>query len=191
MSLPDSFALEGAAGRGEALDDLVARARDGEVGAFEEILSLFESRAMAIAHQMGASRADAEDIAQDAFIKLFRHIGSYRGGRTFTAWFYRLVVNAARDHLSRRGSADESLDGREAAAETGGMAEQEGYERIRQALLLLTVREREVIVLRDLHGLGTWEVARALGLNPVTVRRHAMRARIRLRELLGFKDTGG
>ncbi len=186
MSHPESYALEGVRSRSEDLDGLVARARGGDEAAFEEILGLFEGRALAIACQMGASRADAEDIAQEAFIKLFRHMGSYRGGRKFTAWFYRLVVNAARDHLSRRSPAAESLREEDPAAHLSGAAGQEGHERVRRALLLLSVREREVIVLRDLHGLGTWEIARALGVNPVTVRRHAMRARARLRELLGL-----
>jgi RNA polymerase sigma-70 factor (ECF subfamily) len=185
VSLPDSYALEGAAARGEDLDDLVLRAREGDEAAFGEILGIFEGRAMAIAHQMGASRSDAEDIAQEAFIKLFRHIGSYRGGRKFSAWFYRIVVNEARDHLRRIPPPSQELSAREAEASRGA-GDPEEYHRIRQALLMLSEREREVVVLRDLQGLGTWEVARALGLNPVTVRRHAMRARARLREILGL-----
>ncbi|HXI02804.1 MAG TPA: sigma-70 family RNA polymerase sigma factor [Candidatus Saccharimonadales bacterium] len=186
MSSPDSVALEGAMAADEALDDLVRRAQQGEEAAFEEILARFEGKALAIAHQMGASRADAEDIAQEAFIKLLKHIGSYGGGRRFTAWFYRIVVNAARDHIRRAGPVMQDLDaaGPEAAPSEG--AGQEAYHRIRQALLVLSPREREVIVLRDLHGLSTWQVARALRLNPVTVRRHAMRARARLRDLLGI-----
>lgn len=186
MSSPESVALEGARAEQEALDELISRAQEGEERAFEEILARFEGRALAIAHQMGASRADAEDIAQESFIKLFKHVGSYRGGRRFTAWFYRIVVNAARDHLRRSGPATEELpaEGQEPRAEL--QAGPEEYRRIRSALLQLSRREREVIVLRDLHGLGTWEVGRALGINPITVRRHAQRGRKRLRDLLGL-----
>ena len=184
MSSPESVALEGTEAAAEALDELILRARDGEERAYEEILLMFEGRALAIAHQMGASRADAEDIAQEAFLKLFRHVGSYKGGRRFTAWFYRIVVNAARDQFRKKGPATEEIPDGAGEPEAEQEVGPEGYRRIRAALLLLTEREREVVVLRDLHGLGTWEVARALGLNPITVRRHAQRARKRIRELL-------
>jgi RNA polymerase sigma-70 factor (ECF subfamily) len=186
MTSPHTYVLEGSRGDGEALDALVLRAREGEEGAFQEILARFEGRALAIAHQMGASRADAEDIAQEAFIKLFRHMGSYRGGRRFTSWFYRIVVNAARDHLRRKGPVTEDLEAASAEPASAEESGVEGYEQVRQALLQLSPREREVVVLRDLQGLTTWEVARALGLNPVTVRRHAMRARRRLEGILGL-----
>ena len=186
MSSPESLALPGARASQEALDELISRARDGEERAFEELLLTFEGRALAIAHQMGASRADAEDISQDAFIKLFKHIGSYRGGRRFTAWFYRIVVNAARDHLRRSGPVTEELPEGAEEPMADASAGPEEYQRIRAAILQLSEREREVIVLRDLHGLGTWEVARALGLSPITVRRHAQRGRERLRKLLAF-----
>lgn len=188
MSLPESRALPGVAGGGDELDELVERAREGDEAAFEEILERFESRALAMAHQMGASRADAEDIAQEAFIKLFRRMGSYRGGSRFKAWFYRIVMNTARDHLRRASRPEQGLaEGRE-PLDLPGTADPESYHRLRQALLLLSAREREVVILRDLQGLGTWEVARALRLDPVTVRRHAMRARAHLREILGLQD---
>jgi RNA polymerase sigma-70 factor (ECF subfamily) len=181
----ESYALDQVQAKAEALDDLLRRAQGGEEGAFEEIMHRFEGRALAIAHQLGASRADAEDIAQEAFLKLFRHIHAYRGGRRFTAYFYRIVLNAARDYRSRMGPRAEPPD--DPSAEGGPSGAAGGAERreeVRQALLQLSEREREVVVLRQLHGLSTWEVARALGLNPVTVRRHWMRARARLQELL-------
>ncbi len=202
-----TYTLEGFPEEGEALDALIRRARDGEAAAFEEILSRFEGKALSIAYHLGASRQDAEDVAQDAFLKLFRHIGAYRGGRRFTAYFYRIVVNAARDHLRRmgsgadaaanegsrglfRGEADgRSAQGRRDGTPAGPASEDPGLDverrdQVRRALGMLSVREREVVILRDVHGLSTWEVSRILRVNPITVRRHSMRARARLRDLL-------
>jgi RNA polymerase sigma-70 factor (ECF subfamily) len=181
----ESYALDRVQAEAEALDDLLRRAQGGEEGAFEEILRRFEGRALAIAHQLGASRADAEDIAQEAFLKLFRHIHAYRGGRRFTSYFYRIVLNAARDYRGRMGPRAEAPENSlEEGETTGGAGSAERREEVRRALLQLSQREREVVVLRQLHGLSTWEVARALRVNPVTVRRHWMRARARLQELL-------
>jgi RNA polymerase sigma-70 factor, ECF subfamily len=196
----DSYTLEGIGGEGEALDLLVRRAQDGEEAAFEELLSRFEGRALAIATQLGLPREDAEDVAQEAFLKLFRHIGSYQTGRRFTAYFYRIVVNETRDRGRRLGAeprppaspaGDAGADPRaqeipsSEPAPDASLVEAERRDEVRRALLQLSDREREVIILRDLQGLSTWQVARILKLNPITVRRHAMQARARLREILG------
>lgn len=193
----ETYTLEGIGSEHEALDVLLRRAQRGEEAAFEEILDRFEGKALAIARQAGASRSDAEDIAQEAFLRLFRHIDTYRGGRTFTAWFYRIVLNTARTHLrgtaagrleTAGGSEDHvALEGRHAREDSPEepLLEAERRDQVRRALLLLSEREREVIILRDIQGLGTWAVARILKLNPITVRRHAMQARARLRVILG------
>ena len=169
-----------------ALDALIRRAQQGDASAFEEILAMFESRALLIARSMGASRHDAEDIAQEAFLKIFRYIGSYRSDQTFKAYFYRVVINASRDHLSRMKPAGQaSLDDvDEATSEPERRASFEDVEMLRRALQELPGREREVVILRDLQGLSTWEVARILRISPITVRRHSSRALAHLKKLL-------
>jgi len=183
----DSGILEQELAAGEALDALIRRAQEGEESAFEELLDRFESRALLIARGMGASRQDAEDIAQEAFLKIFRYIRSYRSGRTFKAYFYRIVINASRDHLARMGPAGQSTleEVVEVAAEPEGKASYEEVELLRRSLAELPAREREVILLRDLQGLSTWEVARILMISPITVRRHSSRALARLKKIMG------
>lgn len=180
----------------DALAETIARARAGESSAFVEIMDRFEGKALMIARGMGASRSDAEDIAQDVFIRLFRYIGSYHSGRSFVNWFYRIVVNATRDHLRKMAQGGgESLDESGAlevpssepftAGGAGGteprQAASEAAEDLRRAMAVLTDREREVVILRDLQGLTAWEIARILRISPITVRRHASRAHERLR----------
>lgn len=169
----------------EELDALVRRAQEGEAAAFEEILDRFESKAILIARSMGASRHDAEDIAQEAFLKLFRYIGSYRSGNSFKGYFYRMVINAARDHLSRMGPAGQTdLEVVGDVASEAPRAAFEDVEMLRHALAQLPQREREVVVLRDLQGLSTWEVSRVLRISPITVRRHSSRALAHLKKAL-------
>jgi len=183
----DSRILEGDLQAHEALDAIIRRAQAGEARAFEEILDLFESKAILIARSMGASRHDAEDIAQEAFLKVFRYIGSYRSDRTFKAYFYRIVLNASRDHLSRmKPAGQQSIDEiAEVVSETESRASYEDLEMLRRALQQLPGREREVLILRELQGLSTWEVARILRISPITVRRHASRGLAHLRVILG------
>src|SRR6266850_2037372 len=97
----DTRVLPGELPASELLDALIRRAQAGEEAAFDAILDQFGSKALLIARSMGASRQDAEDIAQDAFMKIFRYLGSYRSENTFKAYFYRIVMNSCRDHLAR------------------------------------------------------------------------------------------
>ena len=87
----------------EPLEDLVEAAKAGDRAAFDALLTRFEGRALGIARQMGLSPEDAQDVAQEAFLKLFRYIRRFRSGESFTRWFYRIVVHATYDHLRRHG----------------------------------------------------------------------------------------
>jgi len=183
----ESQVLEADFAAREEIDALVRRAQAGEEAAFTEILSRFESKALLIARSMGASRSDAEDIAQEAFLKIFRYIRSYRSGNSFKAYFYRIVMNASRDHLSRMSPTGQTtLDEMgEMEAPPDRRAAYEEVELLRGCLKGLPAREREVVILRDLQGLSTWEVARILRISPITVRRHSSRALAHLKVLMG------
>jgi len=178
----------------EELSRLIARAQAGDREAFAALLHRYEGKALAIARQMGLSAEDAQDAAQDAFLKLFRYLGRFRGGESFTNWFYRIVVHATYDHLRRRGAPTLRLEGEalaraEEIADPGRRAEGDAEARQTQARLLAALRcltppERAAFVLRELHGLDTAAVAAALRVSRVTVRRHAMNARRKLRQRL-------
>ncbi len=177
------------------LADLVSRAQEGYRDAFDQLLKRFEARALSIPRQMGLTREDAQDVAQEAFLKLFRYIGKFRNGESFTNWFYRIVVHATYDHLRHRRDPEfvslEDVSNSDSVAVADGAPlapEQIERSQMRQRLLLcmggLAKKERAAFVLRDLQGLDTKTVAHALRVSQVTVRRHASNARRKIRERL-------
>ena len=179
----------------EGLDSLVERAQAGDRAAFADLLDRFEGKALSIARQLGLGPEDAQDAVQDAFLKLFRYLHRFRTGESFINWFYRIVVNACRDHLRRNPRrADVSLDderqgiAEQVADDSEGALERAEARRLQQralaALGCLAPKERTAFVLRELQGLDTRAVARAMRVTRVTVRRHASNARRKIRERL-------
>ena len=180
--------------------DLVAEALDGDVRALESLLDRHESRVLRVLRLMGVPHQDREDVAQEVFLRVFRHLRGFHRGRPFRSWIYKISVNAAHDYRNRsRGQAQaesESIDadpGWESSAAASGESGEAHYLRIalEGALGSLSSRERAVFVLRELEGLESRDVARALGITTITVRRHLGRARARLQEILEETPSPG
>jgi len=174
----------------EASDDaLVAAALEGSARAFDALLTRHESRVLRILRLLGVPSRDREDVAQDVFIRVFRHLNGYQRGRSFAGWLYRVSVNASHDYRARTsrvvGQEAPWADALEHHADPGAAPDAGDTRRgLEAALGELSERERSVFVLRELEGLETAEIARALGITGITVRRHLGRARERLRGLL-------
>lgn len=174
---------------------LVERAKAGDADAFAGLMHLYERRIIGIGIQMGLSREDSLDACQDAFVKVFRYIGRFRSGESFFKWLYRIAINAIYDHLRiNRTPGVISLEemegeGRPEIADGGiplatRMENADLVNRLMGELGCLTRQERIVFVLRDLHAMPTDEIGRVLSLSQVTVRRHCMSARGKLRDRL-------
>ena len=182
----------------DASDELLARAlQEGEERAFDELLRRHQGQVFAVAFSMTFNREDALDVTQDAFIKAYRKIGSWKPTGSFQAWLLRLTTNQAIDHLRRNkrygmrsaGGAARSETGVERAApavtETdriAGGAEIE--ERIQGALEKLSPSQRTVFVLRHYEGMKLREIAPVLGCSVGSVKVHLFRALRKLREEL-------
>lgn len=182
----------------DANDELLARAlQEGEERAFDELLRRHQGQVFAVAFRMTFNREDALDVTQDAFIKAYRKIGSWKPTGSFQAWLLRLTTNQAIDHLRRNkrygmrsaGGAARSETGVEraapAVAETdriAGGAEIE--ERIQSALEKLSPSQRTVFVLRHYEGMKLREIAPVLGCSVGSVKVHLFRALRKLREEL-------
>jgi len=178
-------------------EDLARAAQRGEVRALEALIERHQAKVLRVLGFLGVPVQDREDVGQEVFVRVFRHLGGYRPRQAFGAWLYRVTVNAAHDYRTRHG--------RKAAGETDWQEELESapdsrpgpMESVRRqelrralegAMQTLTERERSVFVLKELEGLETAEVARSLGISAITVRRHLFRARRRLRAALGGRS---
>lgn len=173
---------------------LVEAALAGDARSFETLLLRYESRVLRVLRLLGVPDQDRADVAQETFLRVFRHLGGFHPKRPFGAWIYRVTVNSAQDYRQssnrlRRGetsltdqasSIADPRDDPETAARREGEAR-----RLEAALGTLSERERTVFVLKELEGLGTRETAQALGVTSITVRRHLGLARKRLRTALG------
>lgn len=174
-------------------ENLVRKAREGDARAFEKLLARHESRVMRVLRLMGVDHQDREDVAQEVFVRIFRHLGGFRKGRPFHSWVYKIAVNASHDYRSRNRrkvaaasweAIPESLRQTE-NGHRGGTEEQVALrQRLERALGGLSKRERAVFVLCEMEGLENREVASSLGISTITVRRHLGRARKRLSSLL-------
>jgi RNA polymerase sigma-70 factor, ECF subfamily len=179
--------------RGDYLTILVTRAQAGDALAFERIMLATEQRVVSIAWRMLGNRDDARDAAQEVYLRVFKYLERFRAGEDLRGWLYRITINVCHD-LARRKRAMTTtrlseIDFRKESAaveDTGTDPEsrtlyQQQLALVRRALNVLSAKERAALVLRDLEGLTTEEVARALGSRPVTVRSQVSSARAKIR----------
>lgn len=167
------------------LASLVERAREGDGRAFDRLMIETQERVMGLAWRVLGSREDAKDACQEVFLRVYRHLHRFRPEYDFHGWLYRITVNVCRDMARRRRRAPVA---HHEPAEPGGppaaeqeLLQSERWNRLLEALAGLPSRERAALVLRDLEGLTSEQVARVLGSRPATVRGYVASARMRIR----------
>jgi RNA polymerase sigma-70 factor (ECF subfamily) len=169
--------------------ELVARAQDGDGGAFEALVKRHIRAAHAVAFAVLAERSDADDAVQDAFLSALQHLDSCAPAEKFRAWLLTIVRNRAFD-LKRRGRVRSVEMLEEGTAHTHEpspleMAERsELNNRLTAAIDTLTDTQREVLMMHDVEGWKHADIAELLGLAESTVRVHLLHARRKLRTLL-------
>ncbi|MBI2834892.1 MAG: sigma-70 family RNA polymerase sigma factor [Acidobacteria bacterium] len=174
---------------------LIDRAAAGDREAFDELVRRHEARVFNLARALAGD--EAEDVAQEAFVRAYRGIGRFRGDSTFATWLYRVTLNVARTHLERRSARarwlSASIDEERGVARVEAVASHgepvdDAFARrdaIDRALQALPVDLRTAVTLRDLEGLEYREIATLLDVPIGTVESRLFRARQRLRTLLG------
>jgi RNA polymerase sigma-70 factor, ECF subfamily len=170
---------------------LVQRLRRGDPRAFEDLVIAHQHRVFGVAIRMLGNRAEAEDLAQEVFLRVHRAIGEFRGEAKLSTWLYaiasRLCLNrltSGERRIARHG--DDALS-RLASTADSPVEEAERSEletALHRAIGELGEERRIVVVLRDLEGLSYEEIAEALELELGTVRSRLHRARMDLREKL-------
>ena len=174
----------------------IEAARQGDQGAFEQLVRRYEKRVFALTSRMCRNPADAEEAAQEAFLAAWQGMAFFRGDSSFATWLYRLASNACVDLLRREGrhqaAAGPSLDDAESAydpADPGpspqSLAERAELRRqIETALAALPPEYRQVLILREMHQLTYDEIAAICSLDLGTVKSRISRGRKRLRKIL-------
>ena len=171
------------------IPDVIARARNGDVGAFSELYDLHAPSVYRYLLYRVREPSDAEDITSEVFTRAFAHIGGYRWqGKSFLAWLYTIARNAVTDRR-RRERPTVDIDDAYGLAEDGPTAHDravhgEAVEALRGAVRHLTGEQQEVLVLRFVENMSSREVATILGKNEGAIRALQFRALGRLRKLL-------
>jgi RNA polymerase sigma-70 factor, ECF subfamily len=175
---------------------LAARAANGDCGAFEVLVVRYQSRMYNLVLLLvGGESLDAEDLAQDSFIRAYRAIGQFRQESSFRTWLHRIAINVIRSHLANRRqraplvALDANPEVEAAAQETATPCDDPETVLIRRqaidrALATLSLEARLVVTLRDVQGLEYQEIATITGVPIGTVESRLFRARRRLRPLL-------
>jgi RNA polymerase sigma-70 factor, ECF subfamily len=185
----------------EQMDEaaLIQRVRDGEHDLFYELIRPYERRVYSAALAILRNPADAEDVAQEAMLKAFRHIRQFRAEARFSTWLIQIAVNEARmrrrkehadlmepiaDKRDEEGNYTprDFADWREIPSES--LERKEIREKLAEALASVGEIYREVFVLRDMQHLSIEETAQALGISTASVKTRLLRARLMLRDLL-------
>ena len=168
---------------------------DGDFSAFDELVRRTESRVRSVALAILRDRAEAEDAAQEAFLRAFRRASSYRGEGPVGAWLCRIAVRAAHDALRRAGRQRRLIEVAkqpgDVQAEAGSVDPEEELRKrteMDSALRTLPADEREALVLKEVAGMTYREISESCGVPLGTVQSRIHRARQRLADALGSRS---
>jgi len=182
--------------------DLIERLKAGDRAAFRELVENHKKTVYRLAFDLTGNHLDAEDVSQDVFIRVFRHIQTFREGARLGSWLYRITVNASRDHHRRkpreaRAASSVSLSADRAPdLETAAWSDQPEKSgdavllqaRIDRALAAVSKQEREAFVLRHYEELDLKSIAEAMDVSVGSVKSYLFRGIRKVRkELAGMR----
>lgn len=183
------------AGESEAIE----RAKNGDAEAFSRLYALHKRRVYTLCLRMLGNVSEAEDMTQEAFLHLFRKIGSFRGESAFSTWLHRLTVNLVLMHLRKKGlnlvsleetinPSDEDTPKRDFGSRDMHLAGSVDRVALERAIALLPPGYRMVFVLHDVEGFEHNEIAEMLDCSTGNSKSQLHKARLRLREILRQRE---
>lgn len=200
-SMPSSLPLRGPVPAEEPGDRaLVARAQAGDPDAFEQLIQRHQQRIYGLCYHLTSNHEDANDLAQEAFIKAWKALRNFKGDSSFYTWIYRIAYNGTLNHLKQRRNRTPhiSLNDLDAHAEhdselvqlishktprrDAGLTELQRH--LNEAMQRLSEEHRTVVALHDVQGMPHDEIARIMNCNPGTVRSRLFYARQQLQAWL-------
>lgn len=186
---------------------LVARAKEDDPRAFEELIRRYQQKAYAIAYRMCGDAEEARDLTQETFLRTFRELKTFKGKSSFYTWFYRILINVCLDERRRRqrwkriffpwkreqsdtDGSDEAFDDypdmKEISNPDAVLNSRQLFQKVQKALMNLPDRQRMVFQLKVFEEMSIPEIAEAMNLAEGTVKSHLFRATSSLRN--AFKE---
>ena len=174
--------------------DAIERAKQGDAEAFETLYDLHRRRVYSLCLRMTANSAEAEDLTQEAFLQLFRKIGTFRGESAFSTWLHRMAVNVVLMRLRKKGlplvpledtvETEEEGPKKELGAPDAVLAGSVDRMELQRAVEALPPGYRSIFVLHDVEGYEHNEIATLVGCSIGNSKSQLHKARMKLRELL-------
>lgn len=178
--------------QGGGIDAAIAKAKAGDPGAFEDLIRRHERLVLMTALRLTNNREDAQDAAQQVFLRLYRFLGQFRGEGEFAPWLYRMTVNVCRDVNRRKRPTvrlEAALEGElrslDPLADDALRLKEHLTEQRRimaEGLKTLPEKQRAALVLRDIEGLSAREASAIMGCTEATVRSQASTARGKMKK---------
>jgi RNA polymerase sigma-70 factor (ECF subfamily) len=186
MERMKALALVAMVGPAEGSEETAAKSDD--LAAFDLLMRQHERLVLVTALRLLGVLEDAQDASQEVFLRLYRNLNKVGASGDLSGWLYRVTVNVCHDANRKRRVSSPVEDVGELPALTADpqrtAVEAERRRALEMSLRMLSEKERAVLVLRDLEGLSTEEVARALGTTEATVRSQVSKARVKVRDFL-------
>jgi RNA polymerase sigma-70 factor (ECF subfamily) len=187
-----------------ATDDLtlVERVRTGDQRAFKSLVERYQRKVYAVALGMLKDKEDARDVAQEAFVKVYRYLDHFKGDASFYTWLYRITVNICIDVMRKKGNAredvefDETIAHDTAEANIGALGTMLGTnpqksalrkelaDKILAALEQVPPKHREILLLREIEGMSYEDLSRTLQIPKGTVMSRLFHARLKVQKVL-------
>jgi len=176
-------------------DILVQQSKSGNIDAFDELIKRYESKIYTVAYRFTGNHADANDLAQETFIRVYQSLPSFRGDSSFATWLYRIASNVCRDELRRQQrrkkiSLDEMISqpGGNLSLADDGVSPEESLEKselqraVHRCLNSLSDEQRLILIMREIQELSYDEIAAALDCSLGTVKSRLNRSRQALKQ---------
>jgi RNA polymerase sigma-70 factor, ECF subfamily len=173
--------------------DLLERCRRGEPEAFAELVERTHRQVYTLAARLVGDRHEAEDVAQEAYLRVHRSLRKFRGDSSFRTWLYRIVANTAMTYLRKRGrfgDVAEEPDTVLRLADAGSSEDEVDLGHVRVALNALPDTQRVILLMKDAYGFSCREIAGEMGVSEGAVKVRLHRARRRLKESLYGQAMG-
>ena len=180
-------------------EELVAAARDGDQGAFEELVRQTYVSTYTLAYRLTGNEEDARDVVQETYLRAWKAMRRFRGDAQFSTWLYRITANTASSMTQKRSRARaellddagaEVIDDRLFANPEASSEQSALHARLAAAVAELPPKLRTIVVLKDIYDLPHEAIAEELGISVAAAKVRLHRARKRLRDTL-FEERGG